>query len=353
MGMQNVSFGSLTKIHQLSFGEFDENKDGVITQEELQTVAENGGFDMLDISAIDKNADQKVTHEEFVLWQQEAEMSDYLKKMKDQSAKDLLGQDQEDINKLVNKLIEFEKSFKETYKSTHKNLEGMAAVFTTQLTVKYNEFKKDVLTNTKSAVISRVVNSVVEDFAESDKNAGGTFLSLVDSKASSLSDNAKRMLSNELTREAEKFVKKYEGENLEKDLNTYLNSYLAQTDKEKLADAIGVWEKGKQELEELPAEIKFMQLKAKAKEVLLTALENDISLKIGDIVVRSETAIPAVLGQYKDVESLKRSFDKALSELSSKTRAQEIKEKDEERRTAALEEAYKEMKKDDSENIFM
>ena len=114
-----------------------------------------------------------------------------------------------------------------------------------------------------------------------------------------------------------------------------------------------MWEKGKQELEELPSEIKFMQLKSKAKEVLLTALENDISLKIGDIVVRSETAIPAVLGQYKDVESLKRSFDKALSELSSKTRAQEIKEKDEERRTAALEEAYKEMKKDDSENIFM
>lgn len=353
MGMQNVSFGSLTKIHQLSFGEFDENKDGVITQEELQTVAENGGFDMLDISAIDKNADQKVTHEEYVLWQQEAEMNDYMKKMKDQAARDLLGQDQEDITKLVDKLIEFEKSFKETYKSTHKNLDGMAAVFTTQLTVKYNEFKKDALTNTKSAIISRVVKNVVEDFAESDKKTGGTFLSLVDSKASSLSDNAKRLLSNELTREAEKFIKKYEGENLEGDLITYLKSYLAQTDKEKLADAIGVWEKGKQELEELPAEVRFMKLKVKARNVLLIALENDISLKIGDIVVRSESAVPAALGQFKDTDSLKWAFDKALNELSSKTRAQEIKEKDEERRAAALEEAYEEMKKEDSENIFM
>ena len=354
-GMQNVSFGALTaKIGQIKFENIDLNKDGIITQEEIEALLGKEQFDILDLSTIDKDADTKVTKEEYELWEQEKVMLEYMDTMKTQAARDLVGQDAEDIKAFVEKLTDYEKTYIEKYSKEHKDLSGMAQEFIKELPKKYNELKKDALMNNKTVLTTRVIKNVIENFMELDKQNGGTFLNLIDKKASSLSENAKRLLSKELSREAEKFIKKYEGNNLEADLTVYLKDYLEQSDKEKLADAIGIWEKGKQELEELPEEVRFLKIKAKAKNLLLTALENDISIKVGDIFVRSESAIPAALGQFKDTESLIWAFDKAISELSSKTRAQEIKEKDEAKKQAAMEEAYEELKKQEEEstNIF-
>lgn len=355
-GMQNISFGALTakNVGQVNFENFDLDKDGIITQSELETALGKEQFDLLDLSSIDKNADQKVTQEEYELWTQEAEMLEYLETLKTQAARDLVGQDADDIKNFVDKLTEYEKLFVENYTKTHKNINGMAADFVKDISKKYTDIKKEVMTNTKTAVMSRVVDNVINIFLEEDKKNGNAFLGLVEKNATSLSDNARRLLTNELTREAEKFIKRYEGENLEADLTAYLKKYLSESDKEKLADAIGLWEKGKEELKNLPEEIKFLKLKAKAKNLLMTALENDISLKVGDIIVRSEAAVPAALGQFKDSESIKWAFDKAISELSRKTRAQEIKEQDEERKAKAVEEAYKEMQaaEEEHDNFF-
>ena len=353
--MQGITFGSLTakSLHQVDFKELDLNADGIITEEELASVLDKNEFDVLNLSSIDKDADQKVTQEEYELWQQEAEMNEYLDELKNRASRDMVGQSPDDIKKFIDKLNDFESEFKEEYIKAHgNNVSGMSKSFIETIAQKYNEIKRDVLSNTKSAIKTRVIENVIISFMEKDKKAGNTFLSLVDKKASSLSDNAKRLLTNELGREADKFIKKYEGDDLEKDLTIYLEKYLSQSDKEKLADAIGVWEKGKEELENLPEELKFQKLKAKAKNLLVTALENGISLKVGDVIVRSEAMIPAALGQFKDSDSLKWGFDKAINEMSRKTRAQEIQEQDEERRQAAVEQAYQDMQKEEGNNIF-
>ena len=353
--MQGITFGSLTakSLHQVDFKELDLNADGIITEEELAFVLEKKEFDVLNLSSIDKDADQKVTQEEYELWQQEAEMNEYLDELKDRASRDMVGQSPDDIKKFIDKLNDFGSEYKEEYIKFHgKNLSGMSKSFIETIAQKYNEIKRDVLSNTKISIKARVIENVITSFMEQDKKAGNTFLSLVDKKASSLSDNAKRLLTSELGREADKFIKKYEGDDLEKDLTVYLEKYLSQSDKEKLADAIGVWEKGKEELENLPEEIKFQKLKAKAKNLLITAIENGISLKVGDIIVRSEAMIPAALGQFKDSDSLKWGFDKAINEMSRKTRAQEIQEQDEERRKAAVEQAYQDMQKEEGNNIF-
>lgn len=358
--MNNVQFGALTAknynidFKDLKLEDLDLDKDGVISEEELNIAIQSGAIDVLDISTKDNEADQKVTKEQYDLWAQEAVISEQLDNMKNQAARDLVGQSADDIKKLVEKLNDFEAEFKENYKSSHKDLSGMSGQFVKELSKKYVEFKKDVLKNTKTAVTSRVVKNVIEQFMEEDKRNGNKFLDLIDEDATSLSDNAKRLLSNELSREAEKFIKNYDGDNLETDLTTHLKKFLAESDKEKLADAVGLWEKGKKELEDLPEEIKFMKLKVKAKNLLLTALENDITIKVGDLIVRSEAAIPAALGQFKDADSLIWAFDKAISELSIKTRAQETKEKDEARKAAAVELAYEELQKEEENqsNIF-
>ena len=354
-GMNNVSFGALTaKTGRINFENFDLDKNGVITQEELEVLLGKEVFDVLDLSTIDKDADKKVTKEEYELWEQENAMLEQLSIFKAQAARDLVGQDMEDIKSFVEKLTEYEKTFIEKYTQVHNGVSGMAQEFIKELPKKYNEMKKDALMNNKTVLTSRVIQDVIDNFIEIDRKNGGTFLNMIDKKAESLSENAKRLLTKELSREAEKFIKKYEGDNLEADLTEYLKTYLAQSDKEKLADAIGIWEKGKQELEELPEEVRFLKIKAKAKNLLLTALENDISIKIGEIFVRSEAAIPAALGQFKDTDTLIWAFDKAMNELSSKTRTQEIREKDEERKAQAIEEAYEAMRKQEAEgkNIF-
>ena len=57
-GMNNVSFGALTaKTGRINFENFDLDKNGVITQEELEVLLGKEVFDVLDLSTIDKDAD--------------------------------------------------------------------------------------------------------------------------------------------------------------------------------------------------------------------------------------------------------------------------------------------------------
>ena len=100
-----LTFGSLTvSMHNISFEKIDTNGDGIVTQEELQVAADKNGIDILDLSCIDKDADSKVTEDEYILWQQEQEVSRLTDTMKSQIARDLVGQDADDIKK-VNKCL--------------------------------------------------------------------------------------------------------------------------------------------------------------------------------------------------------------------------------------------------------
>ena len=322
---QGVTFGALTMItHNITFEKIDTDGDGFISEEELNVVAEKNNIDLLDLSCMDKDADSKVTEDEYILWQQESEISRLTEEMKTQITKDLVGQDADDIKKAISLLDENMKSFIKEH-SKNGDISKMAKLYSSELSQKYSEIKSNVMKNTKSAIKDRVLDNVVKYVEKSSKTGGGQYAQLVYDKETGLSDNAKRLLSNELEKEADKFIKSYTGDDLESELTEHLKQFLNQSDKSKLADAISIWEKGKDDLASLPKELALAETKGKAKAFLLRALKEGITtIKLGDITIRSELEMVAALGQYKNYEDLVHDLSRAISQLSTITKNQEL-----------------------------
>ena len=341
-----IKFGSLTSqpglnrytfdFKDLSVEDLDLNEDGLISDDELSLsellTSDKVEVDMLDLSSMNADADQNVTEEQYVLWQQIEEMDNYVNTLKEQAAKDLAGADSEDIKKFADKLADFEAEFKNNYMAGKSNdISKMAKDFIEVMPEKYKEIKNDVMSNTKSAVKSRTISNVVKKFMQEDGANGSSFAKKVDKTSITLSSNAQRLLNKVLSSEADRFTKAYNGSNYEKDLTDYLTNYLKTSDKDKLAEAIGIWDK-EIEVPESSAkdQERFLQFKKKARNLFITALENNIFIKLGDITVRSESLIMPAIAQFRDADSLRWAVNKAINELSRKTKIQEIAEIDNE-----------------------
>lgn len=322
------TFGSLTSkyINSVNFDEFDIDKDGIITQEEVNTLCQNKNFDILDLSSIDKNADKKVTEDEYILWQQESEIKKYLDEIKNNVAKDFIGGDQSDIIKVINALEEFKSLFIKSYPN-NSGLSEMANAFKSALPLKYIEIKQNALKNSKTEIKSRVIEKIITELTDNSKNGGRIFTGIL--YKNTLSDNAKRLLKNILSKQADKFIKSYDGENLENALENNLKQFLIKSDKEELSEAINFWEISEDELNNLSEEIEFAHMKNKAKNFLIFAIEKNIPITVGKVSVRTEVAITPALAQFKDKQSLKEAIDYAIKQLSTKTKLDKVLENEE------------------------
>ena len=166
-GINNVSFGALTA--KIKFENFDLDKNGYITQEELQILLGKEQYDILDLSTMGNGEDIKITQKDYEIWQQESIMIEQLDAMKAQAARDLVGQDVDDIKNFIEAQNNYEQDFIEKYSKTHNDVSGMAKEFIKELPQKYNELKRDALTNNKAVMTERVINNVIENFMEIDK----------------------------------------------------------------------------------------------------------------------------------------------------------------------------------------
>ena len=322
-----MPFGSLTAKHLQTkkFEELDLNFDRIITEEEITKVFGKQIFDTLDLSSIDKDADKKVTQNEFDLWQQEAEMKDLTDSFKTQASRDLIGQDNDTILTVINKLEEFKNYFIQSY-SQKDGILKMAAEFKKALPIKYTEIKQNALKNTKSAIKNRVIENLIEDVTNDSRKGGRTYLGLINNNNFTLSGNAKRLLGNELSKEADKFIKSYDGEELERTLTKHLVQFLQQTDRSKLAEYIGIWDNSKKDSAELSnKEAELRQLKESAKEFLLSALEAGVFVNLNNTNIRTTVAIPVALSQFRDAENLKEAIDSIIRNLSTITILDKIK----------------------------
>ena len=323
---QGVTFGMLTaSARGVSYKELDVNHDGVVTQEEAASVFQQKSLDVLDLSTMDKDADQKVTEREYILWDQEQRMSDIMTRIKDGISRDFIGRNQDDMKDAIEQLDSYLKEFISEYSASGKDLNKMAQAFAKELPTKYDEIKNDIINNNTDAIRDRVVDSVIEFVEKDAKTVNSDYKQLMDKKTGELTDNSKRLFKGELETEADKFIKDYKGSNLEADLTEHLKLFLQQSDKSKLADAIQIWERGKEELANLPKEIALMEAKSKAKAFLLKAIKEGVTtIKLGDVMVRNELEVMAALAQYKDYTELVHDLNKSIGQLSTITRQQEL-----------------------------
>ena len=338
MTTSNVVFGSLTAKQLQNVPLWDYDKNEIINLDEFLTAIEKMEYDSLNLSSIDKDKDQKVTKEEYDLWTQEEAITKVCDEYKTKAASDFAGEDNDDIVKFLAALDEFKQGFVEQYRKDMKDVSEMADKFAQKLPEKYAEIKFDLLNNTKSAIKTRVVESVIEKINQESVESNSNVLG---GKSTILSDNAKRLLGNILAKEADKFTKKYNGDNLENDLNTYLLEFLSKSDKEKLAEAIFIWDKDFEALSNLPAEQALKQMKDKAKNLVLAILENGVTVTMGCVTIRTEVGITPALAQYKDIDTLLYAIKDIIRKLSSVSKLEQmIREADGEENTPAVDLSY-------------
>lgn len=323
---QGVTFGMLTaSVRGVPFTELDVNHDGIVTKEEAVSVLKQKNLDVLDLSSMDKDADQKVTEQEYLLWDQEQRMSDVLSRVKNTIARDFIGRSQDDIKEAISRLDDYMKTFIADYTAAGNDITKMSASFEKSLPSKYEEIKNDIKNNNTDAIKDRVVNNVIEFVMNDSKSADSSYRQLLDKKTNDFTENSKRLFKDLLSSEADEYIQDYKGSNLEADLTSHLKMFLQQSDKSKLADAIQIWERGKEELANLPKELALMETKSKAKAFLQRALKEGITtIKLGDVQVRNELEIMAALAQYKDYMDLVSALNKAIGQLSTITRQEQL-----------------------------
>jgi hypothetical protein len=321
--MNSVAFGSLTAraAKNYQFLNFDYNKDGIIDLEEFLKAVEEMECDSLAISVMDKDKDQKITKEEFDLWSQEEEINKLCDEAKTKAARDFIGQDNDDIVKFIAALEEFKTEFYDEQKEKCTDVSKLAAEFSKQLPFKYVEIKDNILKNTKSAIKTRVIENVITKIDEQSMKTNSGFFG---QKNNILSDNAKRLLGYILQGEADKYAKKYDGDDFEADLNNYLVSFLNKSDKEKLSKAISIWDKDLENISKLSPEVALKNMKDKARNLLLSILAEGVTPTMGSVTIRTEVGITPALAQYKDVDTLLYAIKRVIKNISGISKLEQI-----------------------------
>ena len=304
-------FGSLTTQsgQRLTFKDFDKDGDGKITQEEYDTVMNEMKLDSVELSSVDKNGDKEISEDEFTQWEQKTQMQTAVNDMAGTISKDFAGKTQY-LAEVTTALKEYIEEFAASYTG---DISGMAEAFKAALPAKYEEIKSNAVSNDPDTVKSNVLDEIYTDLTAT-KGEGRT-----EAGESMPAATAKR-IAKELEAEADKFIKGYNGENLQTDLKAHLEEYMNKSDAEKLKDAADAFNTGANSFGAMidnGADLK--QLKEYAKEFLLAALDKGVTVKLGGTTIKTEAAITTALKKFSDGDELKAAMEEVIAGLNTET----------------------------------
>lgn len=295
-------FGNLTVNGQkIRFEDFDKDKDGKISQEEYDSVMKEINLDTVELSTVDKNGNKEVSEDEFALWEQKAQMQDAVNNMAAAISRDFAGKTQY-LTNITNALRDYIDDFANNYKG--EDISKMAEDFKAALPTKYAELKASVLSNDPDTVKSNVLDEIYTQLTTGENLPA---------------DTAKR-IAKELEAEANKFLKTYNGSNLEADLKTHLNTYMSKSDAEKLNGAAAQFKANSNTFGAMidnGAELK--QLKEYAKDFLTAALDAGVTIKLNGTTIKTTNAITTVLAKFTDGDELKAAIEDVIAGLDTQT----------------------------------
>ncbi len=316
-------FGSLTVNGQkLTFEDFDKDKNGEITQEEYTNLLKEVKLDSVELSTIDKDGDKAVSEDEFAVWEQKTQMQDAVNEMKSQISRDFSGKTQY-LTEVTNALKDFIDGFALTYTG---DVSGMADAFKAALPEKYQDIKKEALKNDPSTVKSNVIDELLNNLSNEK--------TLVQS------------LGKKLETAANTFVKNYKGDNLAEDLKTYLEEYMNKSDSEKLQDDVAAYRQTADSFGAYIDSDELVQLKEAAKDFLKTALEKNVTVKLGGTTVKTEAAITSALKKFTDAQALNDAMEEVFAALSTTNLVETTKADEKANADAAAVKAFTDIKGD-------
>ena len=331
-------FGSLTTQsgQRLTFKDFDKDGDGKITQEEYDTVMNEMKLDSVELSSVDKNGDKEISEDEFAQWEQKTQMQTAVNDMAGAISKDFAGKTQY-LAEVTTALKEYIEEFAASYTG---DISGMAEAFKAALPAKYEEIKSNAVSNDPDTVKSNVLDEIYTDLT------APTVDSREESGESMPAATAKR-IAKELEAEADKFIKGYNGENLQTDLKAHLEEYMNKSDAEKLKDAADAFNTGANSFGAMidnGADLK--QLKEYAKEFLLAALDKGVTVKLGGTTIKTEAAITTALKKFSDGDELKAAMEEVIAELNTETLKNTLIKEEEIKAQEAADKAFTDIKGD-------
>ena len=296
-------FGSLTTQsgQRLTFKDFDKDGDGTITQDEYDTVMKEMKLDAVELSGVDKNGDKVVSEDEFAEWEQKTEMQAAVNNMAGTISKDFSGKTSS-LSEVSTALKEYFEEFAASYTG---EVSGMAEAFKTALPAKYEEIKSSILSKDPNTIKSNVLDEIYTDLTE-PKGDGRAEVEAMPAAT------AKR-IAKELEAEADKFIKGYNGENLQTDLKAHLKEYMNKSDAEKLKDAAAKFNASAASFGAMIDNgADLTKLKEYAKEFLLAALDKGVTVKLGGTTIKTEAAITTALKKFSDGDELKAAMELSL-----------------------------------------
>ena len=330
-------FGSLTTQsgQRLTFKDFDKDGDGTITQDEYDTVMKEMKLDAVELSGVDKNGDKVVSEDEFAEWEQKTEMQAAVNNMAGTISKDFSGKTSS-LSEVSTALKEYFEEFAASYTG---EVSGMAEAFKTALPAKYEEIKSSILSKDPNTIKSNVLDEIYTDLTE-PKGDGRAEVEAMPAAT------AKR-IAKELEAEADKFIKGYNGENLQTDLKAHLEEYMNKSDAEKLKDAADAFNTGANSFGAMidnGADLK--QLKEYAKEFLLAALDKGVTVKLGGTTIKTEAAITTALKKFSDGDELKAAMEEVIAGLNTETLKNTLIKEEEIKAQEAADKAFTDIKGD-------
>lgn len=304
------NFGNLTLQNgqRVSFSDIkDIDGDGKISKEEFEAFLKENNIDTIELSLVDKNEDGEITEEEFAILEQKQLMQEAVNALAQEISIDFAG------TTLIPEITAKLKDLIANYDSTFiGDVSKMAETFKKDLPENYEKIKAEVLASDPTTIKNNVVNNLIEDLIGTPISKDGE----------NLSETAKKDLATQLDTAATAYMKSHPNATQE-ELENYLNDWLNKSDSEKISGSVETYQSRISRYGETIESGELAGLKECAKYLIQDALNQGITVKLGNQTVNAST-IDRVLSKYTDGETLKADIQAFIDGLSTVNKKDQI-----------------------------
>jgi len=331
-----INFGSLTIFingKAVNLSDYDDNGDGKLQGDELKRLQDEFELDTFNLKTVDRNGDEQVTADEFLIWGERIKMEDLLRQLfETKLSLEFIGElapyqsvVKDELRDMVNDLINGVDM--EYVRTLAKNFEEI-------LPEKYEEIKARCLAEINS---KDDTNTVYLKLAE--ETVEEVYLKLLQRPISEgvlygnkLTDSQKALIKDLLKTESLAFIKIYEGgeSSFVYALTEHLIAYMEASEKSLMGDKKSDWDELVGGLGEYISQNEFAKIKNQANKVLLTAVEAGIKIYYNGELITSEN-VNKILDLYSregtngnDAQALINLINSVLENLSDKSRLDAI-----------------------------
>ncbi len=305
-------FGSLTTQngtrvdYKYLLEKYDADGNGEISKDEFNTAIKEEKLDKVELSSVNTNGDDTIDENEMGVYEQKYKMLEAVNAMSSQITKDFSGNVKSKyIAQVTLELTNYITEYANNYQG---NISGMAEDFSKELPTKYTQIKKNVLANEPSSFKSQVLDEIVNNLQ--------TGVTTKAEGAETISDTTLIKMGKLLETEANKYIKA-NPKCTESELKAHLEAFINQTDVEKMKSAADIYKANTNSFGPIVDNDELVDLKEYAKDFLTEAVNNGVTVKLGNRNIATTNAITTALKSYTDGNILRKDMETAISGLST------------------------------------